>query len=54
MDVLYLCAKCRACGGGSITEGVQRFIWDNCICKVSVNLFVSVWILRKMEEKKRK
>ena len=22
---------CRVCGGGSVTEGVQRFIWDHCL-----------------------
>ena len=54
MDVLCLCAKRSVCGGGLITEGVQRFIWDNCISKVSIYLFVSVWMPRKMEDKKRK
>uniref|UniRef100_A0A7N2L3A3 FAM86 N-terminal domain-containing protein n=1 Tax=Quercus lobata TaxID=97700 RepID=A0A7N2L3A3_QUELO len=23
----------RVCGGGSVTEGVQRFIWDHCLSK---------------------
>ncbi|XP_062145385.1 uncharacterized protein LOC133852634 [Alnus glutinosa] len=23
----------RVCGGGSVTEGVQRFIWDHCVSK---------------------
>ncbi|RVX18736.1 hypothetical protein CK203_007036 [Vitis vinifera] len=49
-----LISLARVCGGGLITEGVQRFIWDNCISKVSIYLFVSVWMPRKMEEKKRK
>lgn len=33
---LYECVgllNCRVCGGGSVTEGVQRFIWDHCLSK---------------------
>lgn len=26
-----LLALSRVCGGGSVTEGVQRFIWDHCL-----------------------
>ncbi|XP_050384078.1 branched-chain-amino-acid aminotransferase-like protein 1 [Argentina anserina] len=28
----------RECGGGSVTEGVQRFIWDHCITKFAGKL----------------
>ncbi|XP_065625133.1 uncharacterized protein LOC136065596 isoform X1 [Quercus suber] len=27
----------RVCGGGSVTEGVQRFIWDHCLSKAAQN-----------------
>nr|POE53974.1 branched-chain-amino-acid aminotransferase-like protein 2 [Quercus suber] len=28
----------RVCGGGSVTEGVQRFIWDHCLSKADDNV----------------
>nr|XP_017226371.1 PREDICTED: uncharacterized protein LOC108202480 isoform X1 [Daucus carota subsp. sativus] len=29
----WLLSLARVCGGGSVTESVQRFIWDHCISK---------------------
>ncbi|GMG99695.1 hypothetical protein Nepgr_001535 [Nepenthes gracilis] len=29
----YLISLARQCGGGLISEAVQRFIWDQCFCK---------------------
>ncbi|KAE8010159.1 hypothetical protein FH972_006549 [Carpinus fangiana] len=28
----------RVCGGGSVTEGVQRFIWDHCLSRVKCSM----------------
>lgn len=31
--MVCICELCRVCGGGLVTEEVQRFVWDHCIAK---------------------
>ncbi|WOH14394.1 hypothetical protein DCAR_0933913 [Daucus carota subsp. sativus] len=35
----WLLSLARVCGGGSVTESVQRFIWDHCISKADGNFY---------------